>query len=302
MSLLRDIQKAAVTSDGDLPTLLRKCQVLGARLGSAEFREWVQCELSGYPQGTPLPPYRHFGCISKGNFSGPFGKQLRNAPIPTMCLPEDFREFFQEVELSGPIASIQAMITQGEGGVLHEPWPADFVALVGRDIYQGMNCLEAFKIVPNAALVAVLDAVRNRVLTFALDIEALNPDAGEAEPNTRPIPETQVQQVVHNTFNGPVQNVATGNSGSVFQVAGNQHQNDAATLAELLKAIQSAGVPAPVQAAFTLEIQGMASNIGGSGFRDHYLGFIGMLADHMQVLGPVVAPFLPELSAMMPGS
>ena len=37
MSLLREIQDAAVDSDVELATLLRKCKVLGARLGNSEI-------------------------------------------------------------------------------------------------------------------------------------------------------------------------------------------------------------------------------------------------------------------------
>lgn len=48
MSLLREIQDAAISSDVELAVLLRKCKVLAARLGSNEFKSWVESELSGY--------------------------------------------------------------------------------------------------------------------------------------------------------------------------------------------------------------------------------------------------------------
>ena len=35
------------------------------------------------------------------------------------------------------------------------------------------------------------------------------------------------------------------------------------------------------------------------GFIEKYKNFMAVLADHMQVLGPVVAPFLPALSALL---
>ena len=41
MSLLRDIQAVAIDSTVPLTTLLRKCKVLVARLGNAEFKQWV---------------------------------------------------------------------------------------------------------------------------------------------------------------------------------------------------------------------------------------------------------------------
>jgi hypothetical protein len=55
MSLLREIQSAAVGGTSDLETLLRKCRVLGTRLQHEEFKSWIQWELDGYPVGISLP-------------------------------------------------------------------------------------------------------------------------------------------------------------------------------------------------------------------------------------------------------
>jgi len=61
VSLLREIQEAAIDSRVELTTLLRKCKVLAARLGNVEFKEWVEQELNGYkskekPAGIPTIP------------------------------------------------------------------------------------------------------------------------------------------------------------------------------------------------------------------------------------------------------
>ena len=50
MSLLREIQEAAIDGSIDLPTLLRKCKVLAARLGNDDFTDWVDAELNGYKE------------------------------------------------------------------------------------------------------------------------------------------------------------------------------------------------------------------------------------------------------------
>jgi hypothetical protein len=41
MTLLEEIQNAAVDATSDLGTLLRKCKLLAARLGSKSLEEWV---------------------------------------------------------------------------------------------------------------------------------------------------------------------------------------------------------------------------------------------------------------------
>jgi hypothetical protein len=48
MSLLREIQNAAVDKNTDVCTLLRQCKILAARLGNEVFKRWVENELNGY--------------------------------------------------------------------------------------------------------------------------------------------------------------------------------------------------------------------------------------------------------------
>ena len=79
MSLLRKIQSAAIESNTDLATLLRKCKVLAARLGSQEFEMWVDNELSSYKSVKELPDYRVFYVNSKGHFSGNYSARSTTA-------------------------------------------------------------------------------------------------------------------------------------------------------------------------------------------------------------------------------
>ena len=210
MSLLREIQDAAIDSKTDLASLLRKCKVLAARLGSDEFKSWVNSELSGYKNIEDLPEYRILHVTSKGHFSGAFGSGLNNADIPMFCLPEKYRETMSRSNMTEPVASIEALVSESDGGSAQEPWYPDFVAMVGKDIYQGMNCIQAWKVIPITALIAALDEIRNRILNFVLEIEAQDPDAGEAALNSSPVPPEKVNQIFNTSISGSVQNVATG--------------------------------------------------------------------------------------------
>jgi hypothetical protein len=88
MSLLREIQDAAIDNTTNLETLLRKCRVLAARLKNDQFKNWVQFELDGYPSREEVPDYRKFHCQCYGHFSGPFGSGLRHAPISCFNLQQ----------------------------------------------------------------------------------------------------------------------------------------------------------------------------------------------------------------------
>jgi hypothetical protein len=211
MSLLREIQDAAIDSNTGLAVLLRKCKVLAARLGSSEFKQWVENELSGYDDIQSLPDYRILHVNSKGHFSGPFQSGLRNADIPLLCMPKEYREALSHSYLNQSVAAMEYLIGS-KSGLLQEPWNPDLVAYVGQNIYSGMNCIQAWKVIPKSSIVEALDTVRNRVLNFVLEIEAEAPDAGEAPANSNPVPQDKVHHIFNTYITGNVQNMATGST------------------------------------------------------------------------------------------
>ncbi len=298
MSLLREIQNAAIDSTIGLAVLLRKCKVLAARLGNPEFKEWVERELSGYDDIGSLPDYRIIHVNSKGHFSGPFQSGLRNADIPMSCIPKELRNKLSHSYLTQPVASMEALVNSANGGTLQEPWNPDIVAYVGQKIYEGMNCIQAWKVIPVTAIVAALDAVRNRILSFVLEIEAESPDAGEAPVNSNPVPQEKVHQIFNTYITGNVQNVAAGST-DVEQKAVYTKANDE-LFSSLLDALINTHEDPRVVSEITATVEEMRDSQGTGRFKDHYYKFMSVLADHMQVFGPVVAPFLPSLASLLP--
>jgi hypothetical protein len=75
-----------------------------------------------------------------------------------------------------------------------------------------MVLLEAHQVIPRNAIVSIIETVRNRVLNFALEIEAANPKAGEAAPGSKPLPDQIVNQIFNNYISGNVGNMVSGSS------------------------------------------------------------------------------------------
>ena len=295
MSLLREIQNAAIESETNLADLLRKCKVLAARLGNAEFETWVDNELNGYKSDDNLPQYRTFGVHSKGNFLGSFGHQLSNADIPLMTIPEKLREFVSHTYMNSPVASIERLIEDSDGrGSVQEPWLPDLVALVRAEIYENMNCMQAWKVIPIPNLIAILDEIRNRVLSFVLEIEAEDPEAGEAEINSNPVPQERIQQIFHTHIAGDVQNVSIG-SHDFKQQATNANAELFSQLIDALKSIEDS----ELKEKLISSAKEMRSTQGTEKFKDEYKKFISLLADHLQVLSPIVTPYLPALAEIL---
>lgn len=298
MSLLREIQTAAISSDIDLAVLLRKCKVLSARLNNEEFKDWVDSELNGYQNVEDLPSYRTNNVNSKGNFSGPFGSGLNNADIPLLCIPKEFREDLSILHLRDPVASLEALAAKSDGSSARIPWNPDLVALVGQGIYEGMNCMQAWKVIPVSIVISAIDAVRNKVLGFVLEIEAEAPDAGEAEINSNPVPQEKIQQIFQTYISGNVQNVATGST-DFKQEAVIHNAASPEVFAQLKEAIEAIRKE-PGYDIIEDSIIEMEASFDTDTFKSKYNKFMSVLADHMQVLGPVVAPYLVALAALVP--
>ena len=212
MTLLREIQDNAVGKDASAEVLLRQCLVLASRLQHDELRVWATQELRGYPPQTERPEYRKpFHTNVLGTFNGGFGQIMKNAGIPQFTVPEgELREHLFSAEVREGVGQIEQLLSSGES-TFQIPWPADVVAIFQRrEIYQGMVLMEAWQVIPATAYSSVLGGIRERVLQFALDIERLDPAAGEAAPNERPLAEPQIAPIFHQNFFGDNTTLAVG--------------------------------------------------------------------------------------------
>ena len=184
----------------DLATILRKCKILAARLGSEEFAQSITWELDGYPDDQATPPYRRLEAQYYANFIG-VGWNADKHPFLWPVLGKEAYEQLHQIEFREGIAKASALI---KGARIDR---SDLGLLVQGKMFPDMNCVGAWVEIGGNEFAQLLSAVKNRILDFVLQIEAENPDAGEAPPNTHPVPAEKLQPLVQNFF-GPVSNVA----------------------------------------------------------------------------------------------
>jgi len=211
MTLLREIQTETAQANSDLAAILRKCKILAARLGSKDFAEWVSWELEGYPQNEIVPPYRKLNAQYYANFMN-IAWQANKQPFVWAVLGDDAYRKLNPVEFREGIAKAAALV---EGAHIQRP---ELAFLVQGKMYPDLHCTGAWAQIGGNEFQQLLSAVRNRILDFALEIEKANPDAGEAAPNTAPVPTDKLQPIVQNVFHAAVGNVAQ-NSRDFVQTA-----------------------------------------------------------------------------------
>jgi len=273
MTLLAKIRDAAIDSKTDITDVLRQCAVLAARLKHEGFKKWVDQELNGYPPETPLPPYRIIkGVTSIGDFFGPLGEQLKNIPLPLSIVPGELRARVSQVEFREGAGALKTIVVANGEDRLISRWPPDLVALVAGRYYAGRALVAAHIELPSSAVIGVLDAIRNRVLQFVLEIEEQAPDAGEAKPGAEPLitPE-QVTQTFNTTILGAA-NVAVGGQ-KVSQTA----HVSMGDLEGLGKYLTGLGVPTPdvTELEAALKQDGRPNKEGQ--FGPNISGWIGMM-------------------------
>ncbi len=232
MTLLEDIQNSAVDAKSDLGTLLRRCKLLAARLGSQPLEDWLIWESNGYPDDVQVPDYRIWRLEIRGTFAGWGGSSLRNVPIPYASLPERARESYQNYKCRQSIATIEAMLTKAKEGILYTD-TADLMLFLGQNVYQGMNCIEVKALFGASALVELLNSVRNRILDFALALWKEAPNAGEAASGpTQPFESARVTQIFNTIIYGGSANIVGTVSESTITF--NIEMNDFASLERVL--------------------------------------------------------------------
>jgi len=200
MSMLRDIQDAAVATDQPLASVLRSAQVLAARLGNEPLWQWTSHELNGYPPDATLPAYRALREVPvRGTFAGPFGQQVSNMPIPPLAFPEALRggELFT-FSFHQPVAAYEEML-RADPGDFQAPWPADALMAL-RPKLGAMGCVTAWQVLARGSVVGVVEGVRNRLLEFVLELEQEAPEAGEALPSELPVSAERITQIFTTTI------------------------------------------------------------------------------------------------------
>ena len=102
--------------------------------------------------------------------------------------------------------------------VIRLAWPAEaYRVYKNQDYREDFRLAVAWTFLPVSHLVGLLDTIRNRVLTFALEMKTLDLKLEEevSSAGSNKATNAQITQIFHQTIHGPVSNVGT--AGSISQ-------------------------------------------------------------------------------------
>lgn len=218
--ILDDIIALATDNTASLAVVLRKCLVLAHVLKNDRLKLWAQSELNGYEPDAEVPDYRKSAAGAKGNFMGSFGSVLNNFVIPPQLLDEADRRHGQYVLLNQAVAAYEDLLRlPAVKGTLTLHWSN---AMIGYymdrlPMSAGLQLVDAWQEIPRSAITQLLDTVRNRALSLALE---LKDDVGDDDTALKQLSQTSTEKVertvVQQIFQGTVY-LASGNASMQVQ-------------------------------------------------------------------------------------
>ena len=238
-SLVAQLQKEVVDSRVPISDILRKAKILASQLNNKDLKRWIDFELKGYDNSDDLPDYRKLNPVNLGTFSGPFGKIVKNFPIPVAPLPDDIRAFAESMDLRHGVGEIEASASQAaKKDELRFSWPPEMV-IIAREyvpMSDGSMLVEASQPISKSQLDGILDQVRNRLLDFLLELQEIDPEVLKSEDAIRAVPGEKVQNIFQTHIHGGQNIVATG-AGFTQKATQNVAAGDMQSLISYLRSI-----------------------------------------------------------------
>jgi hypothetical protein len=160
-SIVLELQRKALEKDADVAELVRMALVVARKLRLKEFEKWAELELNGYGNAD-LPDYRVVTAEVKAH--NPY-----HGWIPVIFEDTGTAQAAAEAPCTNPIGELQYMVTNHkEGGYLHQPFSHD----ITQNLMRGSRVpLVPTRLIGITHIVGILDAVRNTVLNWALELE-----------------------------------------------------------------------------------------------------------------------------------
>lgn len=160
-SLVVELQADALNDSVPVLSLLRKARVLSVKLGITTIDNWLDWEMNGYPDGAPIPSYRHV--VGQTVCFNPH----RGCWIPMQISNREHLKLLTNRKLGMPLSELCDFVAEGGASnslMMH------FSPDVAADLRQGHGFEPALEVGMNL-IFGIMATVRNKVLDFALSVE-----------------------------------------------------------------------------------------------------------------------------------
>lgn len=162
-SIVLELQNEIVSSNCDVVNILRKAHLIASKLKLADFDQWIQHELNGYPDKESCPEYRKV-CGSLKAFNPYRGW------IPTSIQDNEYEKKICERKLVNSISEIISLCQSSEN-VLTLDFSGEQLALFDKMADSPLPMRYALH-VPTTAVKDIEEKVKNTILEWTLKLES----------------------------------------------------------------------------------------------------------------------------------
>jgi len=234
MHITDEIISALTAADKpNLSGALFKAKVLAHRLGEVDFANWVNFEISGYPDKESLPNYRLFDMSIRGTVSNGF-QIWANVNLSPKNIPSEYKDKVTVCRVSEGVGTIEGWISEGVSVSV----PMPYYAYLTYGLTQGVVIQSAAAHFGAQALRSCLDTISNRLLDFVLKISDKLPASGNADLKEIS-KEVGVAGIFKDTvLHGAIINVAYGSNSVAIQSGNTIQKNDIESLVAAMKELK----------------------------------------------------------------
>ena len=192
--------------------LLRKAKVVARILKQAEWATWIDHELRGYPDDAKLPSYRVIRCELKAR--NPF-----RGLIPIIIDHPEFAEAVSTCSIGQPISGLEDVAIPGKN--VSMVLPPEMMAMLMQDLNISM---EPVRVVGGNQIRALVDAVRDQLLTWVLDLVEAGIEGDEMPSSPQPLAPVTIR--IEGGFNGGQLMVSSPGGQQQQTITGGQKATD----------------------------------------------------------------------------
>lgn len=276
--LIDELIRDASDDTKSVPQLLRRMKIAAVRLRLPDLEAWVDHELNGYPDNEKLPEYRALGGVPMCHHV------IHGWRMMALGQNQAFNKAFQINLYSQSV--VEAENNAKSTGTHFFTYPS-FLESATVPQMHGVDRIAMS--IDQGKFTDLLNGVRNRILDWALEMEKADV-TGEGMSFTPA--EQKAAQGMTNIFTGAnarINQHSTDNSSNIV--------NNGNLFGDLKSSIEQGVSDEAQRKALVAAIADMEAKQGNVGFAGAYGRFIGLAANHMQI----VQPFLEGLTGMLVG-
>jgi hypothetical protein len=235
--LANDIIGLLSNEGSSLSDALLKTKVFLHEIGKKELAEWVNHELSGYPDGVELPSYRILESRVMGDLLAP-GWSVSGQALPIQHLEPAYRDKLERSEMRESLTLVEELATKKQGSI-RRPFPPEANAQLGSNLGGRWRVQAAWCAISTLAVQNILVQVRSRLLDFMLELKGSVENVGNGEINKANTASIDTKTMFNNAIFGHNATIIVGHDNRQG-VSASVHEND---FDHLRQSLASIGIP-----------------------------------------------------------